>query len=140
MADSRPETRSETADARMVIPTGIYQPASYHHAMWAGETLYVAGQVARDAAGKLIAPGDAAAQAVAVFANLAAVLDAAGVRRDEVVKVTTYLVDGADGQLVGAERMRFFGDHRPPHTGLVVAALGSPEVRVEVEVIAQRRR
>ena len=30
-------------------------------------------------------------------------------------------------------RLAFFGDHRPPHSGLVIAGLGSPEVRVEVE-------
>jgi len=28
------------------------------------------------------------------------------------------------------------GIYRPPHTGLVVAALGGPEVRLEVEVVA----
>jgi len=127
-------------DERMVTPTGIYQPPSYHHGMWAGDTLYVAGQVGRDADGNLVAPGDAAGQALQMFTNLGAVLDAAGVRREDVVKLTTYLVDGADGAAVAAERRRFFGDHRPPHTGLVVAALGSPDVRVEIDVIAYRRR
>jgi 2-iminobutanoate/2-iminopropanoate deaminase len=33
-------------------------------------------------------------------------------------------------------RLDFFGKHRPPHTGIIIAGLGSPEVRVEVEVIA----
>ncbi|TVR95292.1 MAG: RidA family protein [Trueperaceae bacterium] len=119
-----------------ITPDGIYRPASYDHAMWAGDTLYVAGQVARDVHGTLMAPGDAAGQAEQVYANLGAVLDAAGVRRDQVVKVVTYLVDGSDGAVAGAARQRFFGAHRPPHTGLVVAALGGPEVRIEVEVIA----
>ena len=123
-----------------INPDGIYRPASYDHAMWAGDTLYVAGQVARDAHGSLVAPGDAASQAEQVYVNLGAVLDAAGVRRDQVVKVVTYLVDGADGPAAGAARQRFFGAHRPPHTGLVVAALGGPEVRIEVEVIAHAPR
>lgn len=130
---------SHQPDDRFVIPAGIYQPPSYHHAMWAGDTLYVAGQVARDARGELVAPGDAAAQAVVVFTNLAAVLDAAGVTREQVVKVTSYLADAADGAAVGAERRRFFGAHRPPHTGLVVS-FGASGVRVEVEVIAYRAR
>ena len=123
-----------------ICPEGIYRPASYDHAMWAGDTLYVAGQVARDERGELVAPGDASGQAAQVYANLGRVLEAAGVRRDQVVKVVTYLVDGADGTAATAERRRFFGAHRPPHTGLVVAALGGPEVRLEVEVVAYAPR
>jgi len=120
----------------MIQPEGIYQPASYVHAMRAANTIYVAGQVSRDADGQLVAPNDAAGQAEQVFANLGAVLAAAGADVSNVVKVTTYLVNPTDSAAVTAVRQRFFGDHRPPHTGLIVAALGSPEVRVEVEVIA----
>ncbi len=128
------------SEASGINPVGIYRPASYDHAMWAGDTLYVAGQVARDVEGTLVAPGDAAGQAEQVYANLGAVLDAAGVRRDQVVKVVTYLIEGADPAAIGAVRQRFFGAHRPPHTGLVVAALGGPDVCVEVEVVAYAPR
>ncbi len=114
----------------------IYQPATYNHAMRAGNTLYVAGQVARDVNGVLVAPFDATAQAKQVYHNLGAVLEAAGFPRDSVVKITTYLVDSADSKAVTQTRLEFFESHRPPHTGLIVASLGSPEVRLEVEVIA----
>ena len=117
-------------------PDGIYKPATYDHAMRAGNTLYVAGQVARDAGGVLAAPGDAAAQAQQVYHNLGVILEAAGFPRESVVKVTTYLVDGADSKAVTEARLEFFGTHRPPHTGLIVAALGDSDVRLEVEVIA----
>lgn len=104
--------------------------------MRAGNTLYIAGQVARDAHGQLVAPGDAALQAQQVYLNLGKVLEAAGAQPQHVVKLTTYLVDPADSKAVSEARLAFFGSHRPPHTGLIVAALGSPEVRVEVEAIA----
>jgi 2-iminobutanoate/2-iminopropanoate deaminase len=117
-------------------PEGIYRPSSYDHAMRAGRTLYVAGQVSRDAGGALVAPGDAAGQIRQVYSNLDTVLRSAGATPAHVVKVTTYLVDPADGAAVTAARLAYFGDHRPPHTGLIVAALGGPEVKVEVEVIA----
>lgn len=104
--------------------------------MRAGNTLYVAGQVARDINGVLVSPNDAAGQARQVFHNLSKVLEAAGARPEHVVKVTTYLVDPADSKVVSEVRLDFFGTHRPPHTGLIVVGLGSPEVRVEVEVIA----
>jgi len=121
---------------QLIQPEGMYKPATYNHAMRAGNTLYVAGQVARDANGAIVAPGDAAGQARQVYHNLGRVLGAAGAKPEHVVKVTTYLVDPADSKAVSEVRLEFFSLHRPPHTGLIVAGLGSPEVRVEVEVIA----
>lgn len=119
-----------------IQPDGMYRPASYVHAMRAGNLIHVAGQVARDEHGELVAPHDAAGQAAQVYANLDRVLTAAGVAREHVVKITTYLVDRADSAAVTAVRQAFFGSHQPPHTGLIVAGLGGPEVRVEVEVVA----
>lgn len=116
-------------------PEGIYRPASYDHALRAGNTLYVAGQVARDADGNLVSK-TAGEQAAQVYANLQAVLEAAGASLADVVKVTTYLVDAADSRAVSEVRLKHFAEHRPPHTGLIVAALGAPEVKVEVDVIA----
>lgn len=121
---------------QIIEPTGMYRPASYVHAIRAGNVIYVAGQVARDEAGELVGPDNAEVQARQVYDNLGRVLAAAGAQPQHVVKITTYLVDPADGQAVAVARSRFFGTHRPPHTGLIVQALGGPEVRVEVEVIA----
>ena len=120
----------------MIQPGGIHRPSSYVHAMRAGKTIYVAGQVSKDENGELVAPGDAAGQARQVYANLGQVLKAAGAGWSNVVKVTTYLVDRADSDAVTAVRLETFGKHRPPHTGLIVAALGDLEARLEVEVVA----
>ena len=116
-------------------PDGIYRPASYHHALRAGDTLYVAGQVARDVDGNLVG-STAGEQAEQVYSNLQAVLEAAGASFADVVKLTTYLVDAADSRAVSDVRRTYCGDRSPPHTGLIVAALGAPEVKVEVDVIA----
>lgn len=117
-------------------PEGMYRPKSYTHALLASDTLYIAGQVARDAAGTLVGPGDAARQAVLIFDNLERVLREAGAGFGNLVKLTTYLVDARDAEAVAAERLKRLGEHRPPHTGLVVKELGGPEVLVEVEAIA----
>jgi hypothetical protein len=72
-----------------IEPEGIYRPATYAMGMVAaGCTLYVAGQVARDASGALVGPNDAAVQARQDYANLGAVLAAAGTGPEHVVKVT----------------------------------------------------
>ncbi len=114
----------------------MYHPTSYAHALLAGDTLYIAGQVARDAAGNLVGSGDAARQAVQVFDNLERVLREAGAGFGNLVKLTTYLVDARDGKAVAAERLKRLSGHHPPHTGLIVKELGGPEVLVEVEAVA----
>jgi len=80
--------------------------------------------------------GDAGAQARQVYRNIGRCLAAVGATPQDVVKIHTILVDRADRDAVTAERLAFFGAHRPPHTGIIVVGLGSPEVRVEVEVVA----
>ena len=108
-----------------IQPDGMYRPPTYVHAMRAGNTIYVAGQVAKDEHGDVVAPGDAEAQARQAYANLQRVLQAAGADWSNVVKVTTYLADPADSEAVTAVRMEIFGEHRPPHTGLI--ALAGPD-------------
>lgn len=69
----------------LLSPPDIYRPLSYEHAAIVGDLVFVAGQVARDAQGELVAPGDIVAQAVQAYANLARVLEVAGraERRDQ---------------------------------------------------------
>jgi enamine deaminase RidA (YjgF/YER057c/UK114 family) len=120
----------------IIQPDGMYRTPSYVHAIRAGNTLYLAGQVARDEHGNVIGAGDAAAQARQVYKNIGRILAAAGADWTNIVRITTYLIDRADSQAVSAVRFEHLGDYRPPHTGLIIAGLGSPEVRVEVDVIA----
>ncbi len=124
------------AGLTLVQPEGMYRTPGYVHGIRAGNTVYLAGQVARDERGEVVAPGDAAGQARQVYQNIGRVLAAAGTDFSHIVKMTTYLVDRADSAAVSAVRFEHLGDHRPPHTGLIVAGLGSPDLRVEVDVIA----
>jgi 2-iminobutanoate/2-iminopropanoate deaminase len=117
-------------------PPTVMRAATYEHAARAGDFVFIAGQVARDESGAWVGVGDAGAQAAQVYRNIARVLDHVGATAANVVKINTISVDRADGPAITAQRIAFFGDHRPPHTGVIVTGLGSPEVRVEVEVIA----
>lgn len=117
-------------------PPDVAPAASYEHAARCGDFLFVAGQIAKDENGAWVGLGDAGAQAEAVYRNIGRILAHNGAGPKDVVKITTFLVDREDREAVTAARLAFFGDHRPPHSGLIIAGLGSPEVRVEVEVIA----
>lgn len=125
------------ADAiELIHPTGVAPATTYEHVSRAGDFVFVAGQIAKDEAGNWVGLGDAGAQARQVYANVGRCLASVGATPRDVVKINTILVDRADRDAVTAARLAFFGDHRPPHTGIIIAGLGSPEVRVEVEVIA----
>lgn len=76
--------------------------------------VFDAGQIARDAAGRLIGPADPEAQARQVYGNLRAVLAEAGGRPGDIV-ATTYITDRAYREPVTEVRRRFFDgpDSRP---------------------------
>lgn len=111
---------------------------SYHHFMRAGDFIFVAGQVARDAAGVWVGIGDIGAQARQVWSNILAVLGAAGTEPKDIVKVSTFLTDRVHGPLSTRARLDCLGDHRPLHSGMIVARLGSVDALIEAEVIAWR--
>lgn len=117
-------------------PQGISPVKSYHHLSQAAGFIFVAGQVARNEDGDWVGLGDIDAQAAQVWRNIDRVLAHAGAGPEHIVKVMTFLTDRAHGPAVSQARMTYLGDHRPPHSGIVVAGMGSPEVMVEVEVIA----
>lgn len=119
----------------LTSPPDVFPVAGYEHVSLAGGFAFVAGQVARNGKGEWVGVGDAGAQAAQVYHNIGAILRHIGARPEQVVKINTILVDRSDSAAVTAERKKFFGDYRPPHTGIIIAGLGSPEVKVEVEVV-----
>ncbi len=116
-------------------PANVAPAATYEHVAVAGDFAFVAGQIAKDEHGNWIGIGDAGVQARQVYVNIGRILESIGAGPTDVVKINTISVDRADREAITAERLKFFGAHRPPHTGIIIAGLGSPEVRVEVEVV-----
>ncbi len=125
-------------------PQGIFQPDSYAQLAVASgtRTVYLSGQVAQDAQGRLIGAGSLADQAEQVYLNVGTALRAVGAGFQDVAKLTVYVVDWTpekmqpliEGAMRAAARLGF--DPRRPITLVGVAALGSPEYLVEVEAIA----
>jgi 2-iminobutanoate/2-iminopropanoate deaminase len=114
----------------------------YSHGMTAGpgEIVVVAGQVGMEA-GRVVGPGDVAAQTRQALANVAAVLRAAGTSMRDVVRFQTFLTAAADidGFMRGRREAfpAYFPDGvYPPNTLLVVSRLVNPELLVEIEAMA----
>lgn len=83
-------------------------------------------------------PDDVGSQARVVWANIAALLDEAGMAVEDIVSVTTYAVVGEPLEPVMAARDEFMGGHRAASTLVTVPALARPEWRVEVAIVAAR--
>ena len=114
-------------------------PATYHHAVevsGAVRTLYVAGQIGRLPDGA-VAP-DVEGQTAAAYANLNAVLAAAGMTFADVVKTTVFLVRPADRDAFAAARDAASGGLKAASTLVYVAGLAMPDLLVEVEAVAVR--
>jgi 2-iminobutanoate/2-iminopropanoate deaminase len=138
-AAGKPAARKAGSAIRLSSPPGVAPAASYEHVAIAGDFAFVAGQIAKDASGNWVGIGDAGAQAKQVYANIGRILASIGATPRDVCKINAILVDRADRDAVTAARLAFFGDHRPPHTG-IICGLGSPEVLIEVEVVVNLPR
>ena len=128
----------------LVNPPGLPVPEVYAQLSVAtgSRTVYLSGQVARDAEGRPVGPGDLAAQVEQAFLNVATGLAAVGGSFDDVAKLTLYVVDwtpdklGALGEGIGRAAGRLGVDPTKPVTLLGVAGLGEPDLLVEVDAIA----
>ena len=109
---------------------GAYSPA-----IKAGNLLFVSGQIPVDpSTGNLVA-GDISAQADRVMQNLAALLRAAGVGFDHVVRTTVFLADMNDFAAMNEVYSRYIVDPPPARATVQVARLPR-DVKIEVDAIA----
>ena len=107
----------------------------YSQAIKAGSLLFCSGQIPLDPATGAMVEGDIAAQTRQVFANIAAILQAAGTSFDRVVKTTVFLADMNDFAAMNEVYATYFTSPAPARS--TVAAAGLPKnARIEIEVVA----
>jgi len=118
--------------------SGIHPlPWPYSHGVKVGTMLFIAGQVALDEELRIVGPGDAEAQARQTWRNIQTVVEAAGGKISDVVRVTTYVADLADIEAIHRVRREFFPDGDFPAATVVQAArLGLPGLLLETEAFA----
>ena len=106
----------------------------YSQGVKVGHLIYTAGQLGLDpATGKLV--DGLEAQTEQALRNLAAILEAAGSRMENVVKTTCFLADIADFKAFNGVYARFFASNPPARSTIQVGALPA-DARVEIEVVA----
>ena len=117
-------------------PSGMHTPTGYSHVVKAGDTIYVAGQVAVAPDGSLVGKDDPAAQAEQIYQNLQNALASVGASLQHLVKTTTYVVSLDCIDAVRAARAKYLANDPPTSTLLVVSRLARPELLLEIEAIA----
>ncbi|MFB2580637.1 RidA family protein [Herbiconiux sp. P15] len=126
-------------------PDGLLQPTPYHHVSVASGSrhVHVAGQIARDADGAHVAPGDLAGQVEQALRNTARALAGAGATFADVVRLRFFVTQWHPEQmgafLQGVENVAAeIGLELPmaPASLIGVEILFEPDVLVEVEAHA----
>lgn len=109
----------------------------YNQAVLAGDTLYVSGQIALDPADGTLYKGDIKTETEKVMSNIRAILQAAGMDFDNIVKTSIFLMDMGNFPEVNEVYATYFTGNFPARETVQVAGLPRG-VNVEISVIAAR--
>jgi enamine deaminase RidA (YjgF/YER057c/UK114 family) len=128
----------------LINPEGLPKPENFAQIGVATgtRTVYISGQVARDAAGNPVGTGDLAAQVEQALTNVVIAVDAVGGTFADVAKLNVYVVDWTPDKLeqvvAGAARAatKLGIDPVKPVTLIGAAALAEPDLLVEIEAVA----
>ena len=128
-------------DRKFINPEGMNRPGTYTPVVTVcgGTMVYISGQVPLDERAQLVGGRDLKAQTEQVYRNLGLALKGAGATFQDVVKITTYVVDYKPEyrSLMHEVRSRHFSRESPPASTLVgVQSLASADILVEIEAVA----
>lgn len=114
-------------------------PASmpfYSQVVWAGDTAYLAGQIALDTSGNLV-PGGITSETEKIFDNLEITLSAIGLTLNDVPKASVYLTNMEDFAAMNAVYSKRMGKARPARETVIVKGLAK-NATVEITLTAYK--
>jgi len=123
----------------VIQPEGFANAVGYANGIVSrgGRRLSVAGQIDMGPDGKVVHPEDIAAQAAGAFANVAAVIRAAGGKPEHMVRMRVFVADVDDykmhGKQIGAAYREHFGRWFPAMSLLQIAGFYDDGALIEVE-------
>jgi enamine deaminase RidA (YjgF/YER057c/UK114 family) len=136
------DVRRESKRKQIVNPPNLAESIGFNHGILTtgGQLLFLAGQAALDKEGRVVAPGDVVAQYRETLNNLEQVVQAAGGKMADIVKMTIFVKDRDDYKAhlreLGRVHKGFFGAYYPATALLEVSRFFEEGVLVEIEGIA----
>ena len=108
----------------------------YSRAVKIGNIIEVTGTVASGDDGNVVGRDDAYAQTKFIYQKIEIVLQRAGARMSDVVRVRMFVTDISRWQEYGKAHSEFFKDIKPCNTMVEVSALIEPGYLIEIEATA----
>ncbi|HEY4277366.1 MAG TPA: RidA family protein [Conexibacter sp.] len=124
---------------RSINPKGMAPPLGpYVHVVVPppGRLVFCSGAVAYDADGEVVGVGDVVAQTRQVMENLRRALAAAGATFDDVVKITSFVIDVSEYAKIAPVREEYLSAPYPASSMVEVNGLMQPELLIEIEAVA----
>lgn len=126
---------------KIVQPEGWAPAKGYANGILTeGKTLYIGGQIGWNSE-KIIEEKDFIGQMEQVLKNIKEIVEAAGGRVENIVRLTWFIIDKGDymanQSAVGAAYRRVFGRHFPAMSVVVVKELIEDEALIEIEATAE---
>ncbi len=126
----------------IINPPILARPRGFSHGVLVsgGQLLFLAGQTGSDPEGNILAPGDLVAQYEQVLRNLKAVVEAAGGKMQDIVKINIFVRDRdnylAHLKQLGQVHRSFFGNYYPATALFEISRLFQDEAVIEIEGMA----
>ncbi len=125
---------SAAAEKKVLTPPGPTATRPFSPGIMVGDTIYVSGQVGRDASGK--APANFEDEVKATLESIDAILKAGGASLADAVAVQVYLTDMSLFEKMNGVYVKYFPDPKPTRTTVGVAKLAG-DFKIEITVTAR---
>jgi 2-iminobutanoate/2-iminopropanoate deaminase len=125
------------AERVVILPDGWRKSPNYSYGVKSGNTLFLAGLVARDPRTGVDVSGDITAQTKQVMQNAGEILKAAGMDYGDAVSSRVFITDAAQFQAMNAAYRPYF-PQAPPARATVKAKLAGAQYGVEITLLAVR--
>tara|TARA_B100001123_G_C14470517_1_gene694189 strand:+ start:66 stop:470 length:405 start_codon:yes stop_codon:yes gene_type:complete len=122
--------------SKKVPDIGGLEKSALSQAQRVGDLIYVSGQVAYNNERRSVGGNSAYSQSRHVFGRIKALVEAAGAKMDDIIKVTMYTTDMRFQPDIWKARREFFSGDFPCSTLVEVTSLVRPEFLIEIEAIA----
>jgi enamine deaminase RidA (YjgF/YER057c/UK114 family) len=126
----------------LINPPTLAHPTGFNHGILVtgGRLLFLAGQTASNAEGQIVSPGDLVAQYEQVLRNLQTVVEAAGGKIQDIMKMTIFIRDRDDYlahlKPLGRAHRTFFGAYYPAMALFEISRFFQDDALIEIEGLA----
>ena len=107
----------------------------YSQGVFVKDTLYVSGQIPFDPKTNALISNDIKDQTRQSLENVLAIVEAAGLIKENIVRCTVFMTNLSDFPLMNEVYSSFFGEHKPARAAVEVRRLPK-DVMVEIDAIA----